>query len=34
VATNLLLGLFFMRDLIRRMDGEKDARPETTEIKV
>lgn len=23
IATNLLLGLFFMRDLIRRMDGEK-----------
>lgn len=24
-AVNLLLGLFFMRDLIRRMDGEKPA---------
>lgn len=23
IAVNLLLGLFFMRDLIRRMDGEK-----------
>ncbi len=28
VATNLLLGLFFMRDLIRRMDGEKDSSPD------
>lgn len=25
IATNLLLGLFFMRDLIRRMDGEKQS---------
>ena len=23
IASNLLLGLFFMRDLIRRMDGER-----------
>lgn len=27
IATNLLLGLFFMRDLIRRMDGEKEEQP-------
>ncbi|QQR78644.1 MAG: hypothetical protein IPJ68_06265 [Candidatus Moraniibacteriota bacterium] len=25
IAANLLLGLFFMRDLIRRMDGEKES---------
>ena len=32
IATNLLLGLFFMRDLIRRMDGEKPtvSQPEVT----
>lgn len=29
VATNLLLGLFFMRDLIRRMDGEKPESPKS-----
>lgn len=29
IAMNLLLGIFFMRDLIRRLDGEKgeDSRP-------
>jgi hypothetical protein len=27
IAMNLLLGLFFMRDLIRRMDGEKTDQP-------
>ncbi len=27
IAINLLLGLFFMRDLIRRMDGEKPTVP-------
>lgn len=27
IAVNLLLGLFFMRDLIRRMDGEKPDLP-------
>jgi hypothetical protein len=26
IAGNLLLGLFFMRDLIRRLDGEKQSR--------
>ena len=26
-AANLLLGLFFMRDLIRRLDGEKPTTP-------
>lgn len=30
IAMNLLLGLFFMRDLIRRMDGEKPGRPDLT----
>ncbi len=28
IATNLLFGLFFMRDLIRRMDGEKQSAPQ------
>lgn len=33
IAVNLLLGLFFMRDLIRRMDGEKPASPKPLSAK-
>lgn len=33
IAINLLLGLFFMRDLIRRMDGEKPESPKPLSAK-